>query len=149
MAGALEMATQYAQQRRAFGGPIADHQGVRWMLADAAARIEAARCLVYASAQRYDAADEHASVHASMAKMHATDLCMKIVVDCLQLFGGNGYLKAYPLERLVRDAKLNQIGEGTSEIHKNVIGRWLLEQAGLRATHPCLELDPDIFCGDA
>ncbi len=148
MSGALEMASQYALHRRAFGAPIGDHQGLRWMLADAAARIEAARCLVYASAQRYDAGDADAAVHASIAKMHVTDLGMRIVVDCLQVFGGNGYLKAYPLERFVRDAKLNQIGEGTSEIHKNVIGRWLLEQAGTRATHPCLDLDPDLYAGD-
>jgi alkylation response protein AidB-like acyl-CoA dehydrogenase len=71
---------------------------------------------------------------------------MRMVVDCLQLLGGNGYLKAYPLERFLRDAKMNQIGEGTSEIHKNLIGRHVLAQAAQMAQHPCLDFEPDL-CG--
>jgi alkylation response protein AidB-like acyl-CoA dehydrogenase len=77
--------------------------------------------------------------------MRATDDCMKLVVDALQLLGGNGYLKAYPLERFLRDAKMNQIGEGTSEIHKTLIGRHLLQQAAALDTHPCLDFEPDLF----
>ena len=85
------MATQYASQRQVFGQAVGAHQGIQWMVADMAACIEAARCLVYSTALRYDAGDKEAAVHASMAKMHATDLCMRIVVDCLQITGGNGY----------------------------------------------------------
>ncbi len=70
---------------------------------------------------------------------------MKVVVDCLQLLGGNGYLKACPLERFMRDAKMNQIGEGTSEVHKNLIGRHLMKTAAAIPRHPCLDLEPDQF----
>lgn len=110
------------------------------MLADMATRLEAARCLVQACADRYDAGDPEIGVHASMAKLFATDLGMRITTDCLQLFGGNGYLKEFPLERFMRDAKLNQIGEGSSEIHKTVIGRHLVRKA-MGQRHPCLDLD--------
>jgi acyl-CoA dehydrogenase len=138
--GALEMAAQYAGMRRTFGRTLGEHQGVQWMLAEMATRIEAARCLTRACAERYDAGDPQIQVHASMAKLFATDLGMQVTTDCLQLFGGNGYLKTLPLERFMRDAKLNQIGEGASEIHKTLIGRHLVRSAaGTR--HPCL--DPD------
>ena len=137
--GAIEMAAQYATRRRTFGRSLGEHQGVQWMLADMATQLEASRCLLQACAQRYDAGDPEIAVHASMAKLHATDLGMKITTDCLQLFGGNGYLKAFPLERFMRDAKLNQIGEGSSEIHKTVIGRHVVRSAAGRL-HPCLDL---------
>mgnify|MGYP001255485347 FL=1 len=146
--GALHIASQYANHRQVFGQAVGAHQGIQWMVAQMAACIEAARCLVYSTAQRYDRGDPDAAVHASIAKMHVTDLCMKIVVDALQLLGGNGYLKAYPLERFLRDAKMNQIGEGTSEIHKTLIGRHVLGQAQALPPHPCLELDPDLWCHD-
>ncbi|WP_316149716.1 acyl-CoA dehydrogenase family protein [Cupriavidus sp. BIC8F] len=145
MSGALQIAAQYADMRQVFGRAEGEHQGIQWMLADMGARIEAARCLVYACAQRYDRQDPDTSIHASIAKMHSTDLCMKVVVDCLQLLGGNGYLKAYPLERFMRDAKMNQIGEGTSEVHKNLIGRYLMKTAAAMPCHPCLDLEPDLF----
>jgi alkylation response protein AidB-like acyl-CoA dehydrogenase len=138
--GALEMAAQYAARRRTFGQPLGEHQGVQWMLAEMATRLEAARCLVHACADRYDAGDPEIGIHASMAKLHATDLGMQITTDCLQLFGGNGYLKSFPLERFMRDAKLNQIGEGSSEIHKTVIGRDLVRKAAAGTLHPCLDL---------
>lgn len=137
--GAIEMAAQYATRRRTFGRALGEHQGVQWMLAEMSTRLEAARCLVQASADRYDAGDPEIGVHASMAKLHATDLGMQITTDCLQLFGGNGYLKEFPLERFMRDAKLNQIGEGASEIHKTVIGRHVVRKASGRL-HPCLDL---------
>lgn len=143
--GALQIAAQYAGQRQVFGRSVGEHQGIQWMLAEAAAQLEAARCLVYATAIRYDRGDADAALHASMAKMHVTDLCMKVVVDCLQILGGNGYLKAYPIERFMRDAKLNQIGEGTSEVHKNIIGRQLLKIAAQMERHPSLDFDPDLF----
>lgn len=143
--GALQIASQYANHRKVFGRLVGEHQGIQWMLASMATQLEAARCLVYSTAQRYDRLDADTSFHASMAKMHATDLCMRIVVDCLQVMGGNGYLKAYPLERFMRDAKMNQIGEGTSEVHKNLIGRQLQKMSSSMPLHPCLDLDPDIF----
>ncbi|TXL65306.1 acyl-CoA dehydrogenase family protein [Zeimonas arvi] len=137
--GAIEMAAQYSTRRRTFGRSLGEHQGVQWMLADMATQLEASRCLMQACARRYDAGDPEIAVHASMAKVHATDLGMRITTDCLQLFGGNGYLKDFPLERFMRDAKLNQIGEGSSEIHKTVIGRHLVRKAA-NALHPCLDL---------
>ncbi|SMG59523.1 acyl-CoA dehydrogenase family protein [Paraburkholderia susongensis] len=146
--GALLIASQYANQRKVFGQSVGSHQGIQWMVAQMAARIEAARCLVYSTAQRYDRGDADVAAHASVAKMHVTDLCMNIVVDCLQLLGGNGYLKAYPLERFLRDAKMNQIGEGTSEIHKTLIGRYVLGMAAQMPQHPCLDFEPDLHCHD-
>lgn len=137
--GAIEMAAQYSTRRRTFGRSLGEHQGVQWMLADMATQLEASRCLMRACADRYDAGDPEIAVHASMAKLHATDLGMRITTDCLQLLGGNGYLKAFPLERFMRDAKLNQIGEGSSEIHKTVIGRHVVRNAA-GALHPCLDL---------
>lgn len=144
--GALKIAAQYANQRQVFGQSVGGHQGIQWMVAEMAAQIEAARCLVYSTALRYDAGEKDVAVHASIAKMHTTDLCMKIVVDCLQLLGGNGYLKAFPMERFMRDAKMNQIGEGTSEVHKTLIGRHVLRLAAELPQHPCLDLEPDLWC---
>lgn len=144
--GALQIAAQYANQRQVFGHAVGEHQGIQWMVAQMAAQIEAARCLVYSTALRYDAGEKDAAIHASIAKMHTTDLCMKVVVDCLQLLGGNGYLKAFPMERFMRDAKMNQIGEGTSEVHKTLIGRHVLRVAGEMAQHPCLDMDPELYC---
>ncbi|MFM1988623.1 MAG: hypothetical protein RJA99_1580 [Pseudomonadota bacterium] len=139
-AGALEMAAQWCGRRRTFGSSLGEHQGVQWMLADMATQLEAARCLTRDAAERHDRGDADASVRASMAKLHATDLGMRITTDCLQLFGGNGYLKEFPLERFMRDAKLNQIGEGASEVHKTLIGRHVL-RAAAGTRHPCLDLD--------
>lgn len=138
--GAFEMAAQWCGRRRSFGQRLGEHQGVQWMLAGMAHRLEAARCLVHACAERYDRADPDVAVHASMAKLHATDLGMQVTTDCLQLFGGNGYLKEFPLERFMRDAKMNQIGEGASEVHKTLIGRHVLRESA-RLRHPCLDLD--------
>lgn len=143
--GALQIASQYANQRTVFGKFVGEHQGIQWMLASMATQLEAARCLVYSTALRYDSKDADISFHASMAKMHATDLGMKMVVDCLQIMGGNGYLKGFPMERFMRDAKMNQIGEGTSEVHKNLIGRHLQKMSASMPLHPCLDLNPDLF----
>ncbi|MEI7444992.1 MAG: acyl-CoA dehydrogenase family protein, partial [Burkholderiales bacterium] len=134
------MAAQWCGRRRTFGASLGEHQGVQWMLADMATQLEAARCLTRDAADRYDRGDADVSVRASMAKLHATDLGMRITTDCLQLFGGNGYLKEFPLERFMRDAKLNQIGEGASEVHKTLIGRHVLRSAA-GGRHPCLDLD--------
>lgn len=138
--GAVEIAAAYCCERDVFGKALGAHQGVQWMLADAITQIEASRALVDAAAASYDRGDADAAVQASMAKMHATDLGMKVCTDALQLAGGRGYLKAFPLERFFRDAKLNQIGEGSSEVHRTVIGRDAMRRAGDTSIerHPCL-----------
>jgi alkylation response protein AidB-like acyl-CoA dehydrogenase len=141
--GAVEIAAAYCCERDVFGKPLGAHQGVQWMLADAITQIEASRALVDAAAASYDRGDADAAVQASMAKMHATDLGMKVCTDALQLTGGRGYLKAFPLERFFRDAKLNQIGEGSSEVHRTVIGR----DAVRRASEPALERHPCLPAG--
>lgn len=138
--GAVELAAAYCGERSLFGKTLGAHQGAQWLLADALTRIEAGRTLVDAAAQSYDRGDGDAAVQASMAKMYATDLGMQVCTDALQLTGGRGYLKAFPLERFFRDAKLNQIGEGSSEVHRTVIGRDLLRRAADAGTerNPCL-----------
>ena len=136
--GAVEIAAAYASDRRTFGRPLGDHQGVQWMLADATTRIEAARALLAVVAAKYDRGDADVGVFASMAKLQATDLCMTVVTDALQLTGGRGYLQDFPLERFFRDAKLNQIGEGASEVHKSVIGRDVVRRARTAERNPCL-----------
>jgi len=135
-AGALQMALNYTARRRTFGRVIAEHQGARWMLADMATRVEAARALVYDSAQKYDAAEPDATMYASMAKMFATEASMRVTTDAVQLFGGNGYLNEYPVERFMRDAKLGTIMEGATEVHKDIIADRLL--AASVPMHPCM-----------
>lgn len=136
--GAVEIAAAYTCERSTFGKKLGEHQGVQWMLADMLTQIEAARALLTLTAQKYDRGDADVGTFASMAKMQATDLCMKVVTDALQLTGGRGYLKDFPLERFFRDAKLNQIGEGASEVHKTVIGRDLIRRARQAERNPCL-----------
>ncbi len=140
--GALEIASRYASDRIVFGRREGDHQGVQWMLADMVTQIEASRALLALTADKYDEGAADVSVFASMAKLQATDLCMKVVTDALQLTGGRGYLRDFPLERFFRDAKLNQIGEGASEVHKTVIGRDVMRRAPLAERNPCLRDGP-------
>ena len=136
--GAVEIAATYATDRNTFGKPLGGHQGVQWMLADMLTQVESSRALLTLTAEKYDRGDADVAVFASMAKMQATDLCMKVVTDALQLTGGRGYLQDFPLERFFRDAKLNQIGEGASEVHKTVIGRDLVRRARSAERNPCL-----------
>ena len=140
--GAVEIAAAYAVDRSSFGRPLGAHQGVQWMLADMVTQIEAARALLALTAEKYDRGDGDVAVFASMAKLQATDLCMKVVTDALQLTGGRGYLQDFPLERFFRDAKLNQIGEGASEVHKTVIGRDAVRRAAQAERNPCLRAGP-------
>lgn len=123
--GALQTAIEYAKQRQAFGGPIINQQGLQWMMADMAMQIEAARLLTYRAAQLVDegTADKDTAHYLSMAKCYATDMAVKAATDSLQILGANGYMMDYPLERHYRDAKQLQIVEGTSQIHRNIIGR--------------------------
>src|SRR5690606_30166670 len=136
--GAVEIAAAYCSERETFGERLASHQGVQWMLAEMTTQVEASRALLANAAASYDRGDADAPIQASMAKLHATDLGMRVVTDALQLTGGRGYLQAFPLERFFRDAKLNQIGEGASEVHKTVIGRDWMRRARSAERNPCL-----------
>jgi alkylation response protein AidB-like acyl-CoA dehydrogenase len=125
--GAMEAAIAYAKERKQFRQPIAEFQGVQFMLADMAMNIEAARCLVYECARAGDAGDwPRLNTLASMAKCFGSDMAMKVTTDAVQIFGGYGYTKDYPVERMMRDAKLAQIFEGTNQIQRVVIARDLL-----------------------
>ena len=125
--GAFDAALEYAKQRKQFKRNIAEFQGIQFMLADMAMQIEAARALVYECAQAGDNADyQRLSYFASMAKCFASDMAMKVTTDAVQIFGGYGYVKDFPVERMMRDAKINQIFEGTNQIQRIVIARHLL-----------------------
>jgi len=140
--GAVEIASAYATDRNLFGRTLGSHQGVQWMLADMVTKLEASRALVAAAAGKYDNGDEDAAIFASMAKLHATDLGMAVVTDALQLTGGRGFLQDFPLSRFFRDAKLNQIGEGSSEVHKTVIGRSIVRRIKDCDRNPALRDGP-------
>jgi len=124
--GALELASSYVVERRQFGQRIADFQGVQFMLADMATRVEAARLLVYAACSRIDAGLGGTSRASSMAKLFATDTAMAVTTDAVQLLGGAGYTADFAVERMMRDAKVTQIYEGTNQIQRMVIARRLL-----------------------
>ncbi len=124
---ALDESVGYARERKAFGNAIGDFQAVQMMLADMAKEIEAARLLTRQSAWMLDQG-QRASKHSSIAKCFATDAAMRIATDAVQVFGGNGYTREYPVEKLMRDAKLMQIYEGTNQIQRLVIARELLKE---------------------
>jgi alkylation response protein AidB-like acyl-CoA dehydrogenase len=124
---AFEEAIKYAQERKAFGKPIAKHQAVLHHLAEMATTLEAAKLMLYSAAQK-KAAGERSDLEAGMAKLFASEACAEIVTKALRVHGGYGYSKEFTVERLYRDAPFLLIGEGTSEIQKNVIGRRLLER---------------------
>jgi len=127
--GAIDCAAEYMQQRHAFGGPIADLQGLRFMLADMAMRNEAARALVYRACAMVDHdATGELTKFGAMAKAFASDTAMSITVDAVQLLGGYGYTKDFPAERFLRDVKVTQIYEGTNQVQRVVIARELLKQ---------------------
>jgi alkylation response protein AidB-like acyl-CoA dehydrogenase len=125
---AIDHASTYMQQRHAFGQSIADFQGLRFMLADMAMRTEAARTLVYRACSVIDAGDpeNELSMVGAMAKCFASDTAMSVTTDAVQLLGGNGYTKDFPVERFMRDAKITQIYEGTNQIQRVVIAKRLL-----------------------
>ncbi len=126
--GAIDAAVEYVKQREQFGHPIGDFQGVRFMLADMAMKNEAARSLIYRAHELIDAGDPYSelAMMGAMAKCVASDAAMSITVDALQLFGGYGYTKDFPVERYMRDAKITQIYEGTNQIQRVVISKQLL-----------------------
>lgn len=123
---ALEEATRYAKERQTFGVPIASHQAIQWMLADAATEIHAARWMVYQAAW-LKAQGRPFSTEASMAKLFASEMAERVCRNAIQIFGGYGYSREYPVERIYRDARLMTIGEGTSEIQRMVIARHVLQ----------------------
>lgn len=126
---ALDYAAKYAQMRIQFGQPIAKFQAIRFKIADMATQIEAARHLVYRSAVLVEQQAADAPAVASMAKLFASDVAMFVATEAMQILGGHGYTKEYPIERLFREAKLLQIGEGTNEIQRLLISRHVLQSA--------------------
>ena len=125
--GAMDAAVAYSKERKQFKRAIAEFQGLQFMLADMVMQVEAARALVYECARAGDAGDwQRLNVLASMAKCFASDVAMKVTTDAVQVFGGYGYTQDYPVERMMRDAKLAQIFEGTNQIQRMVIARDLL-----------------------
>jgi cyclohexane-1-carbonyl-CoA dehydrogenase len=124
---ALEYSLEYACQRETFGKPLIKHQAISFMLADAAMQIEAGRGLMVEAARQHDKGKANIKM-ASMSKCFCSDMAMKITTDAVQIFGGYGYTKDYPVERLFRDAKLTQIFEGTSQIQRLVIAREMLKE---------------------
>ena len=124
--GAYELALQYAKERKSFGKPLAEHQAIQFKLADMATHIEAARLLCLQSADVKDRGESYANASA-MAKLYASQVAMDVTIEAVQVHGGYGYVKEYHVERLMRDAKITQIYEGTSEIQKIVISREILK----------------------
>jgi alkylation response protein AidB-like acyl-CoA dehydrogenase len=122
---ALDAATAYAKERRQFGQPIASFQGLQFMLADMAMQVHGARLLVHHAASLVDRGAGSTAVESSMAKCFAADAAMKVTTDAVQVLGGYGYTREYPVERFMRDAKITQIFEGTNQIQRVVIGREL------------------------
>ena len=124
--GAFDYALKYVKERQQFGQPIATFQGIQFMLADIATQIEAARHLVFRAATKVDTKAPDLTKVAAMAKLFASDMAMRVTTDCVQLLGGYGYITDYPVERMMRDAKITQIYEGTNQIQRVVIARALL-----------------------
>ncbi len=125
--GALESAVAYAKQREQFGKRVADFQGVSFMLADMGIQVECARALIYQIAREIDAGNRNQPYLASVAKCFASDMAMKVTTDAVQVMGGYGYTKEYPVEKMMRDAKATQIIEGTNQIQRVLISRNLLK----------------------
>ncbi|MBA4393553.1 MAG: acyl-CoA dehydrogenase [Desulfobacca sp.] len=128
--GALDEAIQFARSRVQFGKPIITFQAIQHMLADMATSTEAARALVYAVARFVDSGAKDLSKVAAMAKVFASDVAMKVTTDAVQVFGGTGYMRDYPVEKMMRDAKILQIYEGTNQVQRNIIGQELNKEGG-------------------
>ncbi|MGI6198539.1 MAG: acyl-CoA dehydrogenase family protein [Candidatus Cloacimonadaceae bacterium] len=126
--GALEVAVKYSKERHQFGKPISSFQGVQYMLADMATQVEAARALVYQTARMVDAGAKNYSKESAMCKYFASDVAMKVTTDAVQVLGGYGYMKEYPVEKMMRDAKILQIYEGTNQIQRGIVAAQLLKE---------------------
>lgn len=125
--GAMEKAIQYSKERVQFGKPISEFQGIQWMFADMACQIEAARALTYQACNLVDRKDPRKTYMSACCKLVATEMAMKVTTDALQIAGGYGYMTDFPFERMMRDAKVTQIYEGTNQIQKLVIARELFK----------------------
>ena len=128
-AGALDKAVAYSRERRQKGQPISAFQGIQFMLADMATQVEAARCLTFQAARSIDSGMKNTSKISSMAKLFASDTAMRVTTDAVQVFGGYGYMKEYPVEKMMRDAKITQIYEGTNQIQREVIALQLIKES--------------------
>ena len=126
--GALRECLKYVRERHQFGKPIGSFQAVQHMLADMATQIEAARALTYSVARHIDSGAKKFSKEAALAKIFSTDMAMKVTIDAIQVFGGYGYMREYPVEKMMRDAKILQIYEGTNQIQRNVIALELIKE---------------------
>jgi alkylation response protein AidB-like acyl-CoA dehydrogenase len=120
---ALDVAAQFAAERKQFGKPVGEFQGMQFMLADMAIGVESARALVYEVARLASAGTKNLNAMAAMAKCYATDVAMKVTTDAVQVLGGAGYMRDFPVERMMRDAKIFQIFEGTNQIQRMIVGR--------------------------
>ena len=127
--GALDEAVKYSRQRVQFGEPISSFQAVQHILADMATQVEAARALLYATARTIDAGEKRFSKESAMTKLFCSDVAMKVTVDAVQVLGGYGYMREYPAEKRMRDAKITQIYEGTNQIQRNEIALQLIREA--------------------
>jgi len=126
--GSLDAAVKYAKERHQFGKSISSFQGIQWMLADMATQVEAARALVYSVAKMLDKGNTSVAKESAMAKLFASDVAMRVTTDSVQIFGGYGYMKEYPAEKYMRDAKITQIYEGTNQIQRNIIASQLIKE---------------------
>jgi alkylation response protein AidB-like acyl-CoA dehydrogenase len=129
--GAIDASVAYAADRTQFGERLVDFQGIQWMLADMASQTEAARQLTYAAAARVDANAPDLAYWTSSAKLVAGDTAMRVTTDAVQVLGGYGYITEYPVERMMRDAKITQLYEGTQQIQRLIVARQLLQRAGV------------------
>ena len=125
--GALDAAIGYVKERKQFGKAVAEFQGVQFMLADMAMKVEAARQMVYVAAAKAERGEPNLGFISSAAKCFASDVAMEVTTDAVQLFGGAGYTRDFPVERMMRDAKITQIYEGTNQIQRMVMARNLLK----------------------
>ncbi|MCL7983751.1 MAG: acyl-CoA dehydrogenase family protein [marine benthic group bacterium] len=125
--GALDLAVDWAISRKQFGSPVSSFQGLRFLLADMAMQVEAARALIYATARHIDGNPKaRSTIYSAMSKCFASDIAMRVTTDAVQVFGGSGYMKDYPIEKYMRDAKITQIYEGTNQIQREEISRILI-----------------------
>ena len=125
--GALDLAVDWSISRRQFGSPVSSFQGLRFLLADMATKVEASRALIYATAKHIDANPKaRSTIYSAMSKCFASDVAMSVTTDAVQVYGGSGYMRDYPIEKYMRDAKITQIYEGTNQIQREEIGKILI-----------------------
>jgi alkylation response protein AidB-like acyl-CoA dehydrogenase len=130
--GALDEAVKYARHREQFGQPVASFQGLQFMLADMATQVEAARALVHHAARIVDSGQKDIAKISAMAKLFASDVAMSVTTDAVQVLGGYGYMKEYPVEKMMRDAKITQIYEGTNQIQRSVIASQVIKESAAK-----------------